>query len=108
MTKKLYVGNLSYQTREESLQALFAGVGTVESVRVITDRQTGRSKGFGFVEMSSEDEAQNAIEQFNQHEFEGRKITVSIAQDKEQGGGGGGAGKQRRGSFQTNTYRNRD
>ena len=102
MAKKLYVGNLSYQTREESLQALFSGVGSVESVRVITDRQTGRSKGFGFVEMSSEEEAQNAIEKFNQHEFEGRKITVSVAQDKDPNGGSDGKRK----SFSNgNSYR---
>ena len=107
MAKKLYVGNLSYQTREETLQALFSGVGSVESVRVITDRQTGRSKGFGFVEMSSDEEAQNAIEKFNQQEFEGRKITVSVAQDKDPASAG-----KRKGSFQGNgggnNYRDRD
>jgi RNA recognition motif-containing protein len=96
MSKKLYVGNLPYQTREDALGSLFQEFGSVESVRVITDRQTGRSKGFGFVEMSTEEQAQTAIQKLNQSEFEGRKITVSVAQDKEEGGQRRGGGFQNR------------
>jgi RNA recognition motif-containing protein len=92
MGKKLYVGNLPYSVHDESLQTAFAQFGTVESARVITDRETGRSKGFGFVEMSSDDEANQAIEQMNGSALDGRNITVSEArpQAPRQGGGGGG------------------
>ena len=79
MGKKLYVGGLSYSTTEQGLEALFASVGAVESVKIITDRDTGRSKGFGFVEMSSDAEAQSAIERFNGAEYDGRAMSVSIA-----------------------------
>ena len=94
MGKKLYVGNLPYSVRDESLQEAFVAFGTVESARVITDRETGRSKGFGFVEMSSDDEAMNAIEQMNGKPLDGRNITVSEArpQAPREGGGGGGRG----------------
>jgi RNA recognition motif-containing protein len=82
MTKKLFVGNLSFQTTENSLDSLFAQVGPVESANIITDRNTGRSKGFGFVVMSNED-AEKAIRQFNGAEVDGRKITVDEARPME-------------------------
>jgi RNA recognition motif-containing protein len=79
MAKKLYVGGLSYNTTEQSLSGLFGQAGNVDSVRIITDRDTGRSKGFGFVEMNSDDEANSAIERYNGQEFEGRRIVVNEA-----------------------------
>ena len=79
MEKKLYVGSLSYETTEDSLKDLFSKAGTVESATVILDRISGRSKGFGFVEMSTEDEAKKAIEMFNGKELDGRSIIVSEA-----------------------------
>ena len=97
MTQKLYVGNLSFQTTEGDLETLFAEAGNVESVRIITDRDTGRSRGFGFVEMSDED-AKKAISQFNEKDVDGRALTVNEAkpQVKRDGGGGGyGGGRDR-------------
>ena len=95
MTKKLYVGNLSFQTTESELDDLFAQAGEVESVRIITDRDTGRSRGFGFVEMSEEN-AEKAISQFNGQELDGRALTVNEARPQAnrggRGGGGGGGG----------------
>jgi RNA recognition motif-containing protein len=82
MAKKLYVGNLSYQTHEENLRNLFGSFGNVESVKIITDRDTGYSKGFGFVEMSNDDEALAAINGVNGTEFDGRRIKVNEAMDK--------------------------
>lgn len=79
MNKKLFVGNISYNSTEQSLQELFSQVGTVESAVIITDKISGRSKGFGFVEMSSEEEAKKAIETLNEKEIDGRNITVSEA-----------------------------
>lgn len=79
MAKKLYVGGLSYSTTQESLTGYFAQAGTVESATVIMDKMSGRSKGFGFVEMSSDAEAQKAIEMFNGKDFEGRNLTVNEA-----------------------------
>jgi RNA recognition motif-containing protein len=101
MTKKLYVGNLSFQTTENDLDALFAQVGEVESVRIITDRDTGRSRGFAFVEMSEEN-AEKAISQFNGAELDGRALTVNEARpqaNREGGGGGGGRGGRGRGGY---------
>lgn len=101
MQPKLYVGNLSYNAKEEDLTNLFAKFGTVQSVNIITDRFTGRSKGFAFVEMSSGEEAQKALE-INGTDFLGRSITVSEARPKEGGrsegrrGGGGGSGRRDR------------
>lgn len=95
MTKKLYVGNLSYGTTDEDLRALFAQVGPVVSASVITDRATGRSKGFGFVEMETTQAAQDAINRFNNTEFQQRNISVNEARPpRERGfdGGGGGGG----------------
>jgi len=83
MAKKLYVGGLSYSTNEEALRNLFSQAGAIDSATVIMDKMTGRSKGFGFVEMSNDDEAQKAIEMFNGTEFEGRKITVNEARPME-------------------------
>jgi len=82
MSKKLYVGNLSYQTSEEGLRSFFSGFGTVESVKIISDRDSGSSKGFGFIEMANDDEARAAISGANGHEFDGRKLKVNEAIDK--------------------------
>ena len=93
MSKKLYVGNLAFQTSSQDLQQLFAQAGTVESAQIIEDRDTGRSKGFAFVEMSTEDEAAAAIQQFNGKEVSGRALKVNEARPKEnRSGGGGGRG----------------
>jgi RNA recognition motif-containing protein len=93
MTKKLYVGNLSFQTSNQDLQDLFSQAGTVESAQIIEDRDTGRSKGFAFVEMSSDEEAAAAIDQFNGKEIGGRMLKVNEAKPREnRGGGGGGRG----------------
>ena len=99
MTKKLYVGNLSFQTTEDELSNLFTQVGAVESVRIITDRDTGRSRGFGFIEMG-DDDADKAINQFNGTDMDGRALTVNEARpqtDRGRGGGGGGGGGGRGG-----------
>ena len=97
MSMKLYVGNLSFQTSSDDLNQLFAQAGTVESAAVVEDRETGRSRGFGFVEMSSKEEATKAIEQFNGKEINGRNLNVNEAKPREDrgnrgGGGGGGRG----------------
>lgn len=97
MGKKLYVGNLPFSATEESLSETFSQCGTVDSVKIITDRDSGRSKGFGFVEMSSDDEAQEAISRFNGSEMGGRPLTVNeakpMAPRENRGGGGGGRGR---------------
>ena len=90
MSMKLYVGNLSFQTSSDDLQQLFAKAGTVESASVVEDRETGRSRGFGFVEMSSKEEGQKAIEQFNGQELGGRALNVNEAKPRENRNGGGG------------------
>ena len=93
MSMKLYVGNLSFDTSSETLQQLFAEVGTVESSTVVEDRETGRSRGFGFVEMSSKEEGAAAISKFNGQEVNGRSLTVNEAKPREnRNGGGGGRG----------------
>jgi cold-inducible RNA-binding protein len=89
MGTKLYVGNLGYDVADDQLNALFAEHGTVRSAQVIMDRETGRSKGFGFVEMGSEKEAQAAIAALNGQQVEGRALTVNEARPREAGGGGG-------------------
>jgi cold-inducible RNA-binding protein len=94
---KLYVGNLSYSTTEEDLQGLFAGHGNVGSVRLITDRDTGRSKGFAFVEYDDDEEAKAAMAALNGKEFAGRVLTVNEARPRPEGGGGGRGGRGGRG-----------
>ena len=97
MGKKLYVGNLSYNVNDSKLQEMFSEYGTVESAAVIQDRMTGRSKGFGFVEMSSDAEAQAAISGLNGKDHSGRALTVNEAKPREDRGGGGGGGRGRGG-----------
>ena len=92
MATKLYVGNLSFRTTSEDLREAFASVGTVESATVIEDRDTGRSRGFGFVEMASKEEGEKAIEQFNGTDLGGRNLTVNEARPREDRGGRGGYG----------------
>jgi cold-inducible RNA-binding protein len=92
MAMKLYVGNLSFQTTSEDLQQLFAQAGTVESATVVEDRDTGRSRGFGFVEMASKEEGEKAIEQFNGTDMNGRNLTVNEARPREDRGNRGGGG----------------
>jgi RNA recognition motif-containing protein len=102
MARKLYVGNLPYDTTEQDLQTLFAGAGTVETVNVMRDMATGRARGFGFVEMGSDEEAQQAISLLNEKDFGGRNLTVNEARPKTSsaggfgGGGNGGGGSRRR------------
>lgn len=92
MGKKLYVGNLSFEVSSQDLQELFGQAGACESAAVITDRNTGQSRGFGFVEMASNAEAQKAIQQFDGHELKGRALRVNEAREESRGGGGGGGG----------------
>ena len=110
MAKKLYVGNLPYSVSDSDLQAMFEPFGTVESAQVIVDRDTGRSKGFGFVEMASPQEGQAAIEGMHDKEIGGRKLVVNEARPREErpsggrggfggGGGGGGGGRGGRGGY---------
>ncbi len=95
MGKKLFVGNLSFNTTQGELEALFSQVGTCESVAVVTDRDTGRSRGFGFVEMSSSAEAEKAIAALNGTDLGGRALNVSEAHDRAGGGGGGRSDRRR-------------
>jgi RNA recognition motif-containing protein len=92
MSIKLYVGNLSFNTTSEDLRDLFAQAGTVESASVVEDRDTGRSRGFGFVEMATREEGEAAIQQFNGKEVGGRNLNVNEARPREDRGGGGGRG----------------
>nr|BFD60382.1 hypothetical protein CKG001_24890 [Bdellovibrio sp. CKG001]BFD63797.1 hypothetical protein BdHM001_24780 [Bdellovibrio sp. HM001]BFD66010.1 hypothetical protein HAGR004_10320 [Bdellovibrio sp. HAGR004] len=96
MGKKLYVGNLSFSVSSDRLTEMFSEVGTVDSVNIITDRDTGRSKGFAFVEMSSDSEAQSVIEKLNGMDCEGRAMNISEAKPQEPRSGGGGGGGFRR------------
>ena len=98
MARKLYVGNLPYETAEQDLQSLFASAGAVESVNLIRDMATGRARGFAFVEMGSDEDAQQAITALNNYQFGGRNLTVNEARPKTQSGGGdfgGGNGRRR-------------
>ncbi len=112
MTKKLFVGNLSYATTEEQLRTLFAEVGTVASVALMTDRATGQPRGFGFVEMETEESARDAIARLNNREMNGRNITVSEARPPrersfgggERGGRGGNRDHGRRGGDRRRRY----
>jgi RNA recognition motif-containing protein len=99
MGKKLYVGNLTYGVTDGTLEQMFQPHGTVQSAQVIMDRDTGRSKGFGFVEMSSDQEAQAAIAALNGKEVEGRALTVNEAKPRESGGGGRGGSGGGRGGY---------
>jgi cold-inducible RNA-binding protein len=99
MARKLYVGNMPYETGEQDLRELFASAGTVETVSVMRDMATGRARGFAFVEMASDEDAQNAITTLNNYEYGGRNLTVNEAKPKPQGAGGGyggGANSRRR------------
>jgi RNA recognition motif-containing protein len=93
MGRKLYVGNLGFDVTQRDLEDLFAQAGACDSVSLITDRFSGQSRGFGFVEMSSNAEAQRAIQQFDGHEFKGRALKVNEARERESGGGGRGRGR---------------
>jgi RNA recognition motif-containing protein len=105
MGSKLYVGNLSYDTTSSDLEQLFGQHGTVQSAEVIQDRDTGRSKGFGFVQMGNDEEAQSAITALSGHDHDGRALTVNEAKPRENrprtggGGGGGGGGRGGRGGY---------
>ena len=92
MSRKLYVGNLPYETNETDLQALFAQAGSVESINVVRDRDTGRARGFAFVEMATDEEAQQAVNTLNDQEFGGRRLTVNEAKPQVPRSGGGGYG----------------
>jgi cold-inducible RNA-binding protein len=96
MARKLYVGNLPYETGEQDLQELFATAGSVERVNVMRDMATGRARGFAFVEMASDEDAQKAISALNNTQYGGRNLTVNEARPKPQGGGGFGGGGSRR------------
>ena len=102
MGRRLYVGNLPYKATDEELTALFSKVGNVASARVMRDMATGRARGFAFVEMGTDEEAQKAISEFNQHQMDGRALVVNEARPKAEGGGrvfGGGGGYGRGGDF---------
>jgi RNA recognition motif-containing protein len=93
MGRRLYVGNLPYKTTDEDLTDLFGQAGPVDNVRVMRDQATGRARGFGFVEMTTDEAAQKAIEQFHEYELEGRALVVNEARPRETGGFGGGGGR---------------
>jgi RNA recognition motif-containing protein len=99
MSTKLYVGNLDFGTSNQDLSDLFAEIGTVESANVVEDRETGRSRGFGFVEMASKEEADNAISQLDGKEVNGRNLKVNEAKPREDRGGRGGGGGGGRGGY---------
>src|SRR6476620_5920634 len=97
MSMKLYVGNLSFQSSSQDLEDLFAGIGAVESASVVEDRETGRSRGFGFVEMANQEDGERAIAELNGTDFNGREIKVNEAKPREDRGGYGGGGGGNRG-----------
>src|SRR5438874_13605112 len=99
MSNKLYVGNLSFRVTSEDLQEYFGAAGAVDSANVVFDRETGRSRGFGFVEMASEDDAMAAIAQFNGQEYDGRNMVVNEARPREDRGGGGGRNRANGGGY---------
>jgi len=99
MGRRLYVGNLPYSTSEDQLTELFGRAGKVDNVRVMRDMATGRARGFAFVEMSSDDEAQKAITELHEHQLDGRALVVNEARPKPEGGFGGGGGGRGRGGF---------
>ena len=100
MSKKLYIGNLSFEVTDSSIREALSAFGTIDSVNIITDRETGRPRGFAFVEMSTAQEAQAAIDGLNGRDLDGRDLTVNLAKPRESrgGGGGGGGGGSRGGS----------
>ena len=105
MGKKLFVGNLAFSTTGSDLEALFASAGTVESATVVSDRESGRSRGFGFVEMSTSTEATKAIQELNGRDLGGRQINVNEAKEREpRSGGGGGGGGRSGGGFGRRSY----
>lgn len=93
MAKRLYVGNLPYAASEDDIRQLFSQAGTVESVSLPTDRQTGQSRGFGFVDMSTNEDADNAIRMFDGYRMDGRQLRVNVAREREERGFGGGRGQ---------------
>jgi RNA recognition motif-containing protein len=93
MGRKLFVGNLSFNTDERRLEELFQSVGAVDTVNIVRDQMTGRARGFAFVEMQSDEDAQSAIQKLNDTELDGRKLAVNEARPKPSGGGGGGGGR---------------
>ncbi len=95
MAKRLYVGNLPYSTTDEDLRNLFGQAGTVEEARVMTERDTGRSRGFGFVEMTTDADAENAVRMFDGYSIDGRQLRVNPAMEREERGAGGGGGGYR-------------
>ncbi|HLF75382.1 MAG TPA: RNA-binding protein [Anaerolineales bacterium] len=104
MEAKLYVGNLPFTTGDADLQSLFSKAGTVKSAQVIKDRASGRSKGFGFVEMSTQDEAQSAINMFHGQDFNGRALTVNLARPREERPGGFRGGRRQGGGERRGEY----
>jgi RNA recognition motif-containing protein len=104
VAKKIFVGNLAFGATEQDVEALFAEIGTCDSVSVVTDRMTGRSRGFAFVEMSSDADAERAIESLNGREVQGRALTVNEARERSRDGGGGGGGQRRGGSSRGERY----
>jgi RNA recognition motif-containing protein len=104
MSSKIYVGGLPYATTDAQLQEIFSAHGTVESARVITDKFTGRSRGFGFVEMASQEEAQRAIQALNGTDLDGRNLTVNEARPQEKRSGFGGGGERRGGGGGRNRW----
>ena len=99
MGRRLYVGNLPYSTTEDQLTELFTRAGTVDNVRVMRDMATGRARGFAFVEMASDDDAQKAISELHEHQMDGRALVVNEARPKPEGGFGGGGGGRGRGGY---------
>jgi RNA recognition motif-containing protein len=99
MGRRLYVGNLPYSTTEDQLTELFSRAGKVDNVRVMRDMATGRARGFAFVEMSSDDDAQKAISELHEHQMDGRALVVNEARPKPEGGFGGGGGGRGRGGY---------
>ncbi len=104
MSTKLYVGNLSFRISSDELQDHFAQIGPVESANIVEDRETGRSRGFGFVEMSTADDATSAIEKYNGTELDGRNLVVNEARPREEGGGGGRGGNRGGGGYRESRY----
>jgi len=104
MATKLYVGNLSYDTTEEQIRTLFAQAGEIAEITLITDRDTGRPKGFGFVQMTTEEGAQEAIKRFNGHMLDSRALTVNEARPREERSGGGGGGRDNYSSNRRNRF----